>query len=225
GPFTGQALHDQAADVRALRDARHFTSVAELEEVPVVALARGDADLPIGRRARGRGIQAIGLVLARRLATEAGGAVRTEDPFPPGIPGGRCGTAGDRRRTTERDVELRRRLRVRGVADEADSENAREFAPPLIGGRRLVGGEIERAIESLEPSEADELDDPGRTATAGVLCGDEHVEIGDRSIAHVVDEADVTAQVVDVALVTVQKDAERRGRPWRAAGLSSGWRA
>jgi hypothetical protein len=88
----------------------------------------------------------------------------------------------------------------------------------------LIRVERERFVESQESVESDELDDPRGPSAAGALRRHEDVEVSHRSIPHVVDEADIAAQVIDVALITVEKDPERGsgGRGLRRRNLGSG---
>ena len=53
-------------------------------------------------------------------------------------------------------------------------------------------------------------------ATAGILCGYQHVQIGQRTVAHVIDKRDVLALVLDVTPGAVEEHFEcRQSVEWR----------
>src|SRR5439155_460153 len=95
-------------------------------------------------------------------------------------------------------------------------EHARELLAAIVQCGPLSSGEGECAVLVLETAEADEFDRPRCPATAGILCGYQHVQIGQRTVAHVIDKRDVLALVLDVAPGAVEEHFEcRQSVEWR----------
>ncbi len=79
--------------------------------------------------------------------------------------------------------------------------------------RRRVG---ERVIDTLETSQADELQRVLGASAASPLGGDQHVHICAHPVAHEVDERHLRSHVAVVARVAVEKDVNGvRPRLWR----------
>ena len=110
----------------------------------------------------------------------------------------------------ERDVEARRDRRRDGERSESEPGIPRHGAPLFVVGR--VGGKHvdERLLASIEHAASDEAERDLVAAAAGLLLGDEHVHVGDGSVAHEVDPADLLGQVVVVAVGvrTVEEDPQ-----------------
>ena len=180
------------------------------DELLLAVLALGlEVQFPGLGRAVGRQRGADLVLVFGFLAFEVATRADAEDPEVPRIGHGR-GRCGSLRRV-EGHLQARRKRRFRGIPNQPETEHSREPDAPLILGIGLHRHVRQRLIDSREPSEADELDGVLQAPATGRLSGDEHVHIGVRAVANVVDERDFRAQVVLVALRAIEKYSKRAG--------------
>lgn len=99
--------------------------------------------------------------------------------------------------------------RFRDVAHQPEFERSREGPTLVVLGRDLRRGELQRVLDAGEPLEADELQGPLVAAAARALRRDQHVDFRLLPVAHVIDEGDFGAEVVEVAALAVEEDAQR----------------
>ena len=128
-----------------------------------------------------------------------------------------------RLRRVEGHLQARRKRRFRGIPNQPETEHSREPDAPLILGIGLRRHVRQRLIDSREPSQADELDGVLLASATGGLSGDEHVHIGVRAVANVVDERDFRAQVVLVALRAIEEHSKRARAVGRRRILGCRW--
>ncbi len=208
-PVRAQAASDKRARVILASHAGQLRAVGQLEPILAVPAKQRHADLPIFGRAVGRQRGAAPEIALPLLTSQVAAHPDPEDPEIPGVLGylWRGGLGG---RLVD-DVEPLGRGQSRRVADEPQLQHAGQAGPHLIEGVGLTRNVLERVVHSLELLLTDQRQGKLRAPGPGPPCRHQQVHLGVPAVAHVVDEGDLAAEVIEVAEATaaVHEHAQR----------------
>ena len=205
------ALDEAGVERRAAPDVGEGR-VGELEGVFPVVREEADPHLPHLGVAVGRDRPAHRLPGLAFFRVEEHVQPRAEDPEVPGIVvrlGVRHATRAQRTRGAGGHLEILPQRRLGGVPYEAETQHLGQRASLAVVGVVLGRVEDQLVIHAREVVEAVEIERPRVAAAAGVLAGDQHVNLRVPPVAHVVHEGDLAAQVLVVARTAVEENAEQ----------------
>ena len=205
-----ETLHDQVVESVAVRVAVKGAAVGESEPaLPVVSVGAEDQLPHFCRSIPTDGPeQRDGTVRLLAIAVTVGGD--SEDPKVPPVPR-RASGLGSAFWSGVSHIEALGLTEMRVVADETQPDGSRQAATQVVltgGGRGHVR---DRVGDASQLAQSNEMQREFSSAAAGLLLGDENVNLRILAVADVVDEGDLGPHEIKIAEVAVEKDAKSGG--------------
>jgi hypothetical protein len=97
------------------------------------------------------------------------------------------------------------------ITRQTGGDDAGQRAQDLVLGVAAERGERQLVVIAIQLLQADEVERVNLSTAAGLVARDDEMDLGERPIAHPVDETDLGAEVVEVARegVAIEEDAQR----------------
>ena len=113
--------------------------------------------------------------------------------------------------TALRDLQILTERCVSRVSNQAKSERLSKLPTFVVVGIVLSRVVDELVVDTCELLEAVEIESDSCSSSTGSLARDEHVHLGVRSVAHVVDKGDLPPQIIEITRPAIKKDTQRFG--------------